>query len=233
MTVEHDLPFATKHRVSPPGQEALARVMIVDDHPIVRMGLRAIIERSKAFAICGEAAETAEALKVARRESPDLMLLDLQIAGRGGLDLLSELLETLPDLQVLILSQHDETLFAERALRAGARGYLMKGEQLDGIVEALHALRQGEIVLSRRMTARLISRSVRPVPNIAYGSLSNRELQIFLLIGSGRTTSQIAGELCLSPKTVGAHRENIKLKLGLTTGAELDREAVTYVANKV
>jgi DNA-binding NarL/FixJ family response regulator len=146
---------------------------------------------------------------------------------------LSELLETLPDLQVLILSQHDETLFAERALRAGARGYLMKGEQLDGIVEALHALRQGEIVLSRRMTARLISRSVRPVPNIAYGSLSNRELQIFLLIGSGRTTSQIAGELCLSPKTVGAHRENIKLKLGLTTGAELDREAVTYVANKV
>ena len=233
MTVGHDVQLAKEDRFSARSGAALPRVMIVDDHPIVRLGLKAIIERSKAFEICGEAGETAEALRMAQREMPDLMLLDLQIAGRGGLDLLAELLAIMPDLRVLVLSQHDETLFAERALRAGARGYLMKGEQLEGIVEALHAMRQGEIVLSRRMTARLLTRSFRPEPEVAYGNLSNRELQIFLLIGSGRTTSQIASELSLSPKTVGAHRENIKVKLGLTTAAELDREAVTYVANEI
>jgi len=233
MTVEHDVQCAKEDRFFVGTEPSLPRVMIVDDHPIVRLGLRAIIERSQAFTVCGEAEETGEALRMARRERPDLMLLDLQIAGRGGLDLLGELLDSMPDLRVLVLSQHDETLFAERALRAGARGYLMKGEQLEGIVEALHALRQDEIVLSRRMTARLLTRNFRPAPDIAYGSLSNRELQIFLLIGSGRTTSQIASELCLSPKTVGAHRENIKLKLGLATGAELDREAMTYVATEI
>jgi len=233
MRVEQDVQLAKEDCCSAQSGAALPRVMIVDDHPIVRLGLRAIIEGSNSFEICGEAGDTAEALRMAQRERPDLMLLDLQIAGRGGLDLLAELLAVMPDLRVLILSQHDETLYAERALRAGARGYLMKGEQLDGIVDALNALHQGEIVLSRKMTARLLTRAFRPDPEIAYGSLSNRELQIFLLIGSGRTTSQIAAELCLSPKTVGAHRENIKVKLGLSTAAELDREAITYVANEV
>jgi DNA-binding NarL/FixJ family response regulator len=231
MAIEHDLEFAKEDRVSLRDGEARPRIMIVDDHPIVRLGLTAIITQSNAFDICGQAGDTAEALAVARRERPDQIILDLQIAGRGGLDLLSELLEEMPALQALVLSQHDETLYAERALRAGARGYLMKGEQLDGIVEALHAMRQGEIVLSKRMTARLLTRTFRALPEAAYGGLSNRELQIFLLIGAGRTTSQIAAELSLSPKTVGAHRENIKVKLGLETAAELEREAVTYVAN--
>lgn len=236
MTIEHEVELAAEDRLSLRGAGRRPRVMIVDDHPIVRLGLRAIIEGSKAFDICAEAGETAEALLLARQENPELVILDLQIAGRGGLDLLAEMLEARPEVRVLVLSQHDETLFAERALRAGARGYLMKGEQLDGIVEALHAMGQGEIVLSRRMTARLLTRAFRPQPAAgakgAYGSLSNRELQIFLLIGAGRTTSQIAAELCLSPKTVGAHRENIKIKLGLETAAELDREAVTYVASE-
>src|ERR1700678_4391864 len=120
MTVEHDVQLAKEDRFSVHSGTALPRVMIVDDHPIVRLGLKAIIERSKSFEICGEAGDTAEAMRVAQREMPDLMLLDLQIAGRGGLDLLADLLAVMPDLQVLVLSQHDETLYAERALRAGA-----------------------------------------------------------------------------------------------------------------
>jgi DNA-binding NarL/FixJ family response regulator len=123
-----------------------------------------------------------------------------------------------------VLSQH-----AERVLAAGAHGYLMKGEELDGVVEALAAIVRGEIVLSPRMNARVLSRRFHQGADGRYSDLSNREMQIFLLIGAGRTTGEIAAELGLSPKTVGAHREHIKVKLGLTTAAELEREALLHV----
>jgi DNA-binding NarL/FixJ family response regulator len=205
------------------------RVLIVDDHPVVRMGLRAVIERSDRYEVCGEAGTPAEAVKLAAREQPDLLILDLMLGARGGADFTAECLRHAPAARVLVLSQHDEALYAERVLAAGARGYLMKGEELEGVVDALAAIMRGEIVLSPRMNARVLGRRFHGVADSRYSGLSNREMQIFLLIGAGRTTGEIAAALGLSPKTVGAHREHIKTKLGLATAAELEREALLHV----
>ena len=207
----------------------LPRVLIVDDHPVVRMGLRALLERSGAFQVCGEAGDPAEARALAARELPELMIVDLMLGGRGGVDLVTECLRIQPAARILVLSQHDEAIYAERVLRAGARGYLMKGEQLDGVANALAAILRGEIVLSPRMNARILAGRLQRAATERYADLSNREMQIFLLIGAGRATGEIAAELCLSAKTVSAHRENIKTKLGLSTAAELEREAVLHV----
>jgi DNA-binding NarL/FixJ family response regulator len=205
------------------------RVLIVDDHPVVRMGLRALIEQSGQYEICGEAGAPPEALKLAAREQPDLLILDLMLGGRGGADFTAQCLAVAPGARVLVLSQHDEALYAERVLAAGARGYLMKGEELAGVLDALAAIMRGEIVLSPRMNARALTRRFQGATDGPYAELSNREMQIFLLIGAGRTTGEIAAELNLSPKTVGAHREHIKTKLGLSTAAELEREALLHV----
>lgn len=206
-----------------------ARVLIVDDHPVVRMGLRALIERAGDYEVCGEAGEPAEALRIAAREQPELLILDLMLGGRGGANFVAECLRHAPAARVLVLSQHDERLYAERVLAAGARGYLMKGQELHGVVEALAAIMRGEIVLSPGMNARVLARRFHGAADERYSGLSNREMQIFLLIGAGRSTGEIAAELGLSPKTVGAHREHIKTKLGLTSAAELEREAVLHV----
>jgi DNA-binding NarL/FixJ family response regulator len=214
----------------------VSRVLIVDDHPVVRMGLRALLERAPGFAVCGEAGSTAEALRLLAAERPDLTVLDLMLGGRGGVEFVAECLKAHPPTRILVLSQHDETLYAERVLKAGACGYLMKGETLDGVVRALEAMQRGEIAVSPRMNARILARHFHGAPQgrqqhyqERYGELSNREMQIFLLIGAGRSTGEIAAELHLSPKTVGAHRENIKSKLGLAGAAELEREALLHV----
>jgi DNA-binding NarL/FixJ family response regulator len=207
----------------------LARVLIVDDHPVVRMGLRALIEQTGRYEIVGEAATPAEAMQAAVRARPDIMILDLMLGGRSGADLVAQCLAAVPALAILVLSQHDEALHAERVLKAGARGYLMKGAELEGVVQALDALRRGEIVLSPRMNTRILARRLHDGPAERYADLSNREMQIFMLIGAGMTTGQIADDLNLSPKTVGAHREKIKTKLGLETASELEREALLYV----
>jgi DNA-binding NarL/FixJ family response regulator len=198
--------------------------LIVDDHPVVRMGLRAMLERSGGYEVCGEAGTPSEALRLLAREQPDALILDLMLGGRGGADFVAQCKHHAPAARVLVLSQHDEALYAERVLAA-----VMKGEELDGVVEALAAIMRGEIVLSPRMNARVLSRRFHHGADGRYSDLSNREMQIFLLIGAGRTTGEIAAELGVSPKTVGAHREHIKVKLGLTTAAELEREALLHV----
>jgi DNA-binding NarL/FixJ family response regulator len=195
----------------------MPRVLIIDDHPIVRMGLRAMLEQTRAFEVCGEAGSTAEAL------------LDLMLGGRDGPDFVAECLRVHPKTRVLVLSQHDEALYAERVLKAGARGYLMKGEEMDSVVQALEAVLRGEIVVSPRMNARILAHRFHRATEQRYACLTNREMQIFLLIGASRSTGAIASELCLSPKTIGAHRENIKTKLGLDSAAALEREALLYV----
>jgi DNA-binding NarL/FixJ family response regulator len=207
----------------------LPRILIVDDHPIVRMGLRAVIEQSGRYAIGGEAGTPTEALHFITRAQPDLVVLDLMLGGRSGTDLVTQCLRTAPAIRILVLSQHDEAIFAERALAAGAHGYLMKGSDLEGVVQALDTITRGEIALSPRMNAQILKRRLHGKPGDRYSDLSNREMQIFLLIGAGRTTGEIAAELNLSSKTIGAHRENIKTKLGLATAAELEREATLHV----
>jgi DNA-binding NarL/FixJ family response regulator len=208
---------------------SLPRVLIVDDHPVVRMGLRALIEQTGRYEVAGEAGAPAEALQAAAREKPDVLLLDLMLGGRSGAELVAQCLAIVPGLRILILSQHDEALHAERVLQAGAHGYLMKGAELDGVVQALDAVLRGEIVLSPRMNSRVLARRLHGAPAERYADLSNREMQIFLLIGAGMTTGQIADDLSLSPKTIGAHREKIKTKLGLESASELEREALLYV----
>jgi DNA-binding NarL/FixJ family response regulator len=210
----------------------LPSVLVVDDHPVVRMGLRAMIEQSGRYAVAGEASAPAEAVRLANREQPDVIILDLMLGGRSGVDLATQCLGAAPSARILILSQHDEALYAERALAAGASGYLMKGADLDGVVHALDAIMRGEIVLSPRMNAQVLKRRLHGEPGGRYSELSNREMQIFLLIGAGRTTGEIATELNLSPKTIGAHRENIKIKLGLASAAELEREALLHVEGR-
>jgi DNA-binding NarL/FixJ family response regulator len=208
---------------------SLPRVLIVDDHPVVRMGLRALLEQTGRYEVVGEAGTPAEAMQATVRARPDIMILDLMLGGRSGADLVAQCLAAAPALNILVLSQHDEALHAERVLNSGARGYLMKGAELDGVVQALDALQRGEIVLSPRMNTRILARRLHDGPAESYADLSNREMQIFMLIGAGMTTGQIAGDLNLSPKTVGAHREKIKTKLGLETASELEREALLYV----
>jgi DNA-binding NarL/FixJ family response regulator len=205
------------------------RVLIVDDHPVVRMGVRALLERSPSFEVCGEAGSTTEALRLLSAENPDLTLLDLMLGGRGGADFVAECLRICPRTRILVLSQHDEALYAERVLEVGAHGYLMKGEALANVVHGLETVLRGDIAVSARMNARLLARRFRGPTGERYSGLSNREMQIFLLIGAGRSTGEIASELCLSPKTVGAHRENIKIKLGLDNAAALEREALLHV----
>ncbi|HEX9523713.1 MAG TPA: response regulator transcription factor [Reyranella sp.] len=207
----------------------LPRVLIVDDHPVVRMGLRAVVEQTGRYEVVGEAGTPAEAVQAAARQQPDVVILDLMLGGRSGADLAQQCLATAPGVRILVLSQHDEALHAERVLGAGAHGYLMKGADLDGVVQALDAVLRGEIVLSPRMNARILARRFHGAPQVRYSDLSNREMQIFLLIGAGLTTGQIATDLSLSPKTIGAHREKIKTKLGLETASELEREALLYV----
>lgn len=207
----------------------LPRVLIVDDHPVVRMGLKAVVEQTGRYEVVGEAGTPAEAMQAASRSRPDLMILDLMLGGRSGADLVAQCVAVAPAVRILVLSQHDEALHAERVLKAGAHGYLMKGAELEGVVQALDALLRGEIVLSPRMNTRLLARHLHGGPAERYADLSNREMQIFLLVGAGMTTGQIASDLNLSPKTVGAHREKIKTKLGLETASELEREALLYV----
>ena len=205
------------------------RVLIVDDHPVVRMGLRAVVEQSGRYEVVSEAGTPAEAVQAVAREQPDVVILDLMLGGRSGADLAGQCLTLAPGVRILVLSQHDEAIHAERVLAAGAHGYLMKGADLDGVVQALDAVLRGEIVLSPRMNARVLARRFHGGPQVRYSDLSNREMQIFLLIGAGMTTGQIATDLNLSPKTIGAHREKIKTKLGLETASELEREALLYV----
>ena len=207
----------------------LPRVLIVDDHPVVRMGLRAVVEQTGRYEVVGEAGTPAEAVQAAARQQPDVVILDLMLGGRSGADLAAQCLAMGPGVRILVLSQHDEALHAERVLEAGAHGYLMKGADLDGVVQALDAVLRGEIVLSPRMNARILARRFHGEPQVRYSDLSNREMQNFLLIGAGLTTGQIATDLNLSPKTIGAHREKIKTKLGLETASELEREALLYV----
>jgi DNA-binding NarL/FixJ family response regulator len=200
------------------------RVLIVDDHPVVRMGLRAMFERSGDYEVCGEAGTPSEALSLLAREQPDALILDLMLGGHGGADFVAQCKQHAPATRVLVLSQHDEALYAERVLAAGAHGYVMKGEELEGVVEALSAIMRGEIVLSPRMNARVLPpRSGRPLfrpvqPRDA--DLSSDRRRAHHRRDCGRAGAQPQDR---------AHREHIKVKLGLTTAAELEREALLHV----
>ncbi len=209
-----------------------ARILIVDDHPIVREGLAARINRQEGLEVCGEAEDVADAFELVKTQNPDLVVVDLSLKSGQGMDLIKKIKARGLETKILVSSMYDESLYAERVLRAGALGYINKQELSEKIIDAIHDVLAGKIYLSKNMTERLLQRAVGSPPQLIQApidALSNRELEIFKMIGKGMTTRQIAGELHLSIKTVETHRENIKGKLDLPNSAELAREAVQWV----
>jgi two-component system, NarL family, response regulator NreC len=212
--------------------ETTSQVLIVDDHPILRHGIAQLITRETDFAVCGEAGGHDEALQLLARHAVDLMLVDLSLEGPSGLDLIRAVRERRPGVRCLVLSMHDERLHAERALRAGARGYLMKQEATRKIVTALRQVRDGRIYLSDTIASELLERMASGAPSAVddLHGLSHRELEVLQLIGQGLKTGEIAKALHRSVHTVEAHRASIKRKLNLKTSGELAKAAFALTA---
>ena len=212
-----------------------ARVMIVDDHPLVRRGIASVIDSEADLRVCCEADSIADALQRVRDGRPDLLIVDLSLGDGSGLDLVKRLRAQDPHLKILVCSMHDEQLFAQRALAAGANGYIGKEQATEHVVDAVRHVLDGRTWLSRDMTERALSGVTRGQADFArdpVGSLSDRELEVFELIGRGCGPSQIAEQIHLSVKTVETHREKIKRKLGLRSGVELTRRALQWVTER-
>ncbi len=211
---------------------APAAVLIVDDHAFLRRGLVQIIDDLPEVTVCGEAAGVSETLEKMRRLQPDLVVVDISLGDGNGLELTKEIKSQWPDVKVLVSSMHDEALFAERALRAGAMGYVSKSDDVECFITALRRVLEGQVYLSPRMTDRLLTRVVSGSPDANSSPLerlSDRELEVFEMIGRGMSTKQIAAKLELSRKTVETYREHIKTKLSLRNGSELTQHAVQWV----
>jgi DNA-binding NarL/FixJ family response regulator len=212
------------------------RVLIVDDHPIVRHGMGQLLDDEPDLEVCGEAADAGAAVRAVEQLRPDMAIIDIQLNGMDGLSLLKDLKARWPELHVLIVSVHDETLYAERALRAGALGYLNKQTATEHLVKACRRVLAGEIYLSEQMSNRLLHSVVGGKTHLEESPidrLSDRELEVFRLLGEGLGTRQIADKLTLSMKTIETYRENIKDKLKLADSNQLVRHAVQWVLEQV
>jgi DNA-binding NarL/FixJ family response regulator len=217
--------------------KAAARILLVDDHPIVRERLAELINRQPDLAVCGEAEDANAALKVARSVSPDLAIVDITLKDTYGIELIKHLNTILPKLPILVLSMHDESLYGERALRAGASGYLTKQEATKNVIDAIRRVLAGEIYASEKLSALIVQKLAGGGGGGGGGGgaggsptdvLSDRELEIFQLLGQGMSVDRIADNLFVSVKTVEAHREHIKRKMNLKTSAELLRYAMAF-----
>jgi len=205
------------------------KIFLVDDHPIVRQGLAQLLNSEPDLTVVGQGEDAYGSLRAIKGANPDLVLLDVSLKDSDGLELLKELKVQHPDLPVLVLSMHDESLYTERALRAGARGYIMKHEPPATLLSAIRKVLSGEVYVSDKMGATLLQRMVggkKPSDALPMDRLTDRELEIFRMIGGGQTVKEIADKLFLSVKTVEAHREHIKQKLNLKSSAELLRFAI-------
>jgi len=225
------------HKMQPSAAPAArSTVFIVDDHPIVRQGLALLINREPDLMVCGDAEEAASALRRIEELKPNLIVVDVSLNGPDGLDLLKEIRTRDADLPVLILSMLDESLYAERALRAGANGYIMKQEATDRVLVAIRRILDGEIYLSDRMANRMLHRFAngsQVEQRSPVADLTDRELEVFRLIGEGHGTRQIAQELHISVKTVESYQAHIKDKLSLKNARELMQRAIQWtVADK-
>ena len=197
---------------------------------MMREGLRTLIGRERDLFVCGEAETAGQALDAVTNLKPDLVLADLTLPGRNGIELIKDICALKHGVLILVISMHDESLYAERALRAGARGYLMKQESAPTIIQAIRQVLSGRIYLSDKMSARILENVVCKRPEASpIERLSDREWEVFQLIGLGKSTVQIAEELHLSPKTVEAHRAHVKEKLDLKTMPELISFASRWV----
>jgi DNA-binding NarL/FixJ family response regulator len=206
-------------------------VLIVDDHPVVRQGVAMLIGQQPDLEVCGEAEGLNEAMRLYNETSPHLVIIDISLKDGSGLELVKEIHARNPNTKMLISSMHDEELFAERMLRAGAHGYVHKQEATERIIDAARQILEGRVYLSEPMSERLLHRLVSHNDadrRSTIESLSDRELEVFEMIGRGLTTRQIASRLELSPKTIETYRENIKMKLCLENSTALTKHAVQW-----
>jgi DNA-binding NarL/FixJ family response regulator len=233
MAIELSNPQDTSVRKSmnPASRTTKHRILLVDDHPIVRQGLSEMINQERDLFVCGTAEDVHRALDALEKVGPDLVIADISLKGSNGIELLKNIKVRYPRTLVLVLSMHDESLYAVRALRAGAAGYIMKQEATDKVLTAIRQVLSGEIYLSERMEKKMMhqlvggraARTGSPIED-----LSDRELEVFGLIGQGHGTRQIAEELHLSIKTIESHRAHIKEKLNLRNATELVQHAIQW-----
>jgi len=209
------------------------RILLVDDHPLVLGGYQLMLDAQPDLYVCATAATAGDAMTKAESEQPDLVITDLTLPGRGGIDLIKDLCAALPGIKVLVISMHDEMLYAERALKAGAKGYVMKESENSVMLEAIREVLRGGIYVSARLRAQALDAFAGKRPRGSTVSpiekLSDREFEVFQLFGRGKTAKEIATQLNLSPKTVSVHRDHIKEKLEFETSAEMIRQAVRWV----
>jgi len=211
------------------------KIFIVDDHPIVRKGLSQLINQEADLVVCGEAASAQSALETLKKLKPDLAIVDISLKGVDGIELIKQMKVRYSNLPVLVVSMHDESLFAERALRVGARGYIMKQEAIEMMMEAIRKVLRGELYISERVSATIVKKFIDGKSESTSSPeelLSDRELEVFQLIGQGIGTREIAEQLHVSVKTVEAYRANIKEKLSLKNGTELLKHAMHWVESR-
>ncbi len=226
-----------KHEAAATTAARRTRILLVEDHPLMRQAVKEIIEQEADLGVCGEAADETTAMELLKRMQPHLVMLDLSLGESSGMDLIKWMVKADPGVRVLVLSMHDEALYAERAIRAGARGYLNKRAAPDTIVAAIRSVLAGNVYLNPAIVGRILQRlagggekAPAGTPDVA--QLSDREMETFELIGAGLGSREIAERLSVSIKTVEAYRQRIKEKLGLSTGPELARRAVEWVLSK-
>ncbi|MFB3892127.1 MAG: response regulator [Phycisphaerae bacterium] len=215
-----------------PQQTAKKRLVVVDDHPIVRRGVVQIIEGEADLTVVGTAEDSKGAMAVIEECSPDAVVTDITLKGSSGIDMIREIAARWPKLPVIVFSMHDESFYAERVLRAGARGYVTKGDPSQKLIDGIHRVMTGEVYVSDKVAAKMLQGMVegpRQTGGFPIDSLSDREFEVFGLIGEGLQTRDVAGKLKLSIKTVESHRENIKRKLGIENATELLQRAIHWV----
>jgi DNA-binding NarL/FixJ family response regulator len=214
------------------GRTSQTRVVVIDDHPMVREHLKQMLRSEPDLCVCGEADTRTEGLEIITATKPDLAIVDLSLKESHGLDLIKDLQISSPRLPILVVSMHDESLYAERAIRAGARGYITKQEATKKILLAIRRVLAGEVYLSESLTSKVLTKlmasQTAQAPS-AIETLTDRELQVFRLIGLGHTTRQIADELGLDGKTVETYRSRIKEKLELKDAADLLQRAILWI----
>ena len=216
-------------------EKSRTKIVVVDDHPIVRQGLTELVNREVDLEICGQCADAIQAMQTIKQLQPDMAIVDISLKGTNGVELIKNIKLRYPHMSILALSMHDESVYAERVLRAGADGYIMKAEATENVITAIRRIIGGQIYLSDRMGPKLLRKLVGLAPGASVSPvdcLSDRELEVFRLIGQGYPTRQIAAKLCLSTKTIDTHRAHIREKLNIAGGAELLQYAIKWLSSQ-
>jgi DNA-binding NarL/FixJ family response regulator len=224
-------PAAAGHRQD----SNVRKIFLVDDHPVTRAGVGTLLNQQTNFHVCGEADSAPKAIDLIPKLNPELAIIDISLKTTSGIELIKNLNALAPGLKVLVLSMHDENLYAERALRAGAKGYVMKDQAADTLIGAVKRVLSGELHVSEKMKERMLNRFVsnkRDELTFSMDSLSDREMEVLVHIGNGYSTRQIATKLNLSVKTIDSYREHLKIKLRLAKGADLVRHAIQWVKSE-